>query len=63
MNRVPGVNAVAGLHDVFQINLSSMRNILNVPGMPVAALVTYAGMLQGVAAVQLTIRYEDKESD
>ena len=63
LNRVPGVNAVAGLHDVFQINLGSMRNVLNVPGMPVAALVTYAGMLQGVASVQLTIRYGDRESD
>ena len=63
LNRVPGVNAVAGLHDVFQINLGSMRNVLNVPAMPVAALVTYAGMLQGVASVQLTIRYGDRESD
>ena len=63
MNRVPGVNAVAGLHDVFQVNLGGMRNILNVPGMPIAAIVTYAGMFQGVASVQLTIRYGDQESD
>ena len=63
LNRVPGVNAVSGLHDVFQINLGGMRNILNVPGMPIAAIVTYAGMLQGVASVQLTIRYGDNERD
>ena len=51
------------LHDVFQINLGSMRNILNFPGMPIAAIVTYTGMLQGVASVQLTIRYGDKDID
>ena len=62
LNRGPGVNPVAGLHDVFQINLGSMRNILMVPGMPIAALVTYAGMLQGMASVQLTIQYRDQDS-
>lgn len=52
LNRVPGINAVAGLHDYFQINLGAMRNILNVPGMPLAAAITYAGLLDGTASVQ-----------
>jgi hypothetical protein len=63
LNRVPLINAIAGLHDVFQINLGSMRNILNFPGMPVAAVVVSAGMLNGPASVQLTIRYEANEND
>ena len=47
LNKVGGVNAVAGLHDVFQISLSDkfyIRDILNVPGMPVAAALTYASL-------------------
>ena len=63
LNRVPLVNAIAGLHDVFQINLGSMRGILNFPGMPVAAFVVSAGMLNGPASLQLTIQYEDNDND
>ena len=47
LNKVGGINAVAGLHDVFQISLSDkyyVRDILNVPGMPIAAAVTYASL-------------------
>ncbi len=49
-NQVPGINAVAGLHDVFQVSLSNWngpiaRSIFNIPGMPVAGAVTYAGAL------------------
>jgi hypothetical protein len=50
LNVVPGVNAVAGMHDVFQVQLSQWgelagagdlaRNVFNVPGMPVAAVMT-----------------------
>jgi hypothetical protein len=46
-NQIPGINAVAGLHDTFQINLGAFRGALNYPGMPVAAAVTYAGLLNG----------------
>lgn len=46
-NQIPGVNAVAGLHDVMQVSMGSTiwRDILNVPGMGVAAGVTYGGFL------------------
>jgi hypothetical protein len=49
-NHIPGVNAVAGLHDYFQIGIDSnwgdtARTILNVPGMPVAAVITYGALM------------------
>lgn len=62
MNRVPGINAVAGLHDVFQLRLDQfggsrfgpiLRGGLNFPGMPVAAALTYPALLQGVPAVMM----------
>jgi hypothetical protein len=50
LNNVPGVNGVAGLHDVFQIRIdqwvgSVARKTLNVPGMLPAAAITYTGLL------------------
>ncbi|MFZ1625365.1 MAG: toxin TcdB middle/N-terminal domain-containing protein, partial [Gammaproteobacteria bacterium] len=62
MNRIPGMNAIAGMHDVFQIRLdefggshfgSMLRTALNVPGMPLAAASTYPALLQGVPAVMM----------
>jgi RHS repeat-associated protein len=62
MNRIPGMNAIAGMHDVFQVRLdqfggshfgSILRTGLNVPGMPVAAALTYPALLQGVPAVMM----------
>jgi len=46
-NQIPGINAVGGLHDVFQISMgdSIWRNVLNVPGMSVAAGITYGGFV------------------
>ena len=45
LNKVGGINAVAGLHDIFQLKLpDALRSTLNVPGMPVAAVVTYAAL-------------------
>ncbi len=49
-NCIPGVNAVSGLHDVMQIELennwgSTARNYLNVPGMPIAAAITYGALM------------------
>jgi len=49
-NQVPGINAVAGLHDVFQITLNRWGGAplgwaLNAPGMPVAAAVTYGALV------------------
>jgi len=49
-NQIPVVNAVGGMHDVFQIQLEAWggniaRNIFNVPGMMIAAAITYPGML------------------
>jgi hypothetical protein len=49
-NRIPGINAIAGLHDVFQVELDNhfgvaARNILNVPGMAVAAAITIPALM------------------
>ena len=60
MNRVPGMNAIAGMHDVFQVRLdllggdrfgTVLRSGLNFPGMPVAAALTYPALMQGAPAV------------
>lgn len=62
LNHIPGMNAIAGMHDIFQVRLdqfggshfgSMLRNGLNVPGMPVAAALTYPALLQGVPAVMM----------
>ncbi|MCT2532888.1 FG-GAP-like repeat-containing protein [SAR92 clade bacterium H231] len=47
LNVVPGVNAVAGVHDVMQVSLGTgpARDILNVPGMVPAAAFTYTAAL------------------
>ena len=45
LNKIPGINAVAGMHDVFQSKMNgNIRDILNVPGMPIAAAMTYVGL-------------------
>ena len=46
-NQIPGINAVAGMHDMFQITMgdSLARDVLNVPGMFVAAAITAGGFL------------------
>jgi len=49
-NRIRGLNAVAGLHDVLQVRLdqyggSFARNFFNVPAMIPAAVITYGGLL------------------
>jgi RHS repeat-associated protein len=62
MNRVPGMNAIAGLHDVFQVRLdqlggdrfgSFLRTTLIFPGMPVAAGLTYPALFDGAPSVAL----------
>lgn len=50
LNVVPGVNAVAGMHDVFQVQAdvvggNLLRNAVNLPGMPVAATITAPALL------------------
>ncbi|GAA5442112.1 hypothetical protein Misp06_00273 [Microbulbifer sp. NBRC 101763] len=47
LNQVPGINAVAGVHDVMQVSLGTglARDVLNVPGMIPAAAFTYAAAL------------------
>ncbi len=46
MNNIPGINAVAGLHDVFQINLGSFAGtVLCYPSMLPLAVPTYAGLM------------------
>ena len=60
LNRIPGVNAVAGMHDVFQIKLDTIslpyaRDIFNVPGMIPAGAITYAALMQGPASQALLV--------
>lgn len=60
LNKVPGVNAVAGLHDVFQVRLDGAiipgaRDILNVPGMIPAAGITAAALIDGPASQALLV--------
>ena len=64
MNRIPGMNAIAGLHDVFQVRLDllggdrfgqALRNTLNFPGMPVAAGLTYPALFDGVPALAVAM--------
>ncbi|MEZ5564274.1 MAG: FG-GAP-like repeat-containing protein [Gammaproteobacteria bacterium] len=64
MNRIPGMNAIAGMHDVFQVRLDQfggdrfghlLRASLSFPGMPVAAGLTYPALFDGVPSVALTI--------
>jgi len=47
LNVIPGVNAVAGVHDVMQVSLGTgiARDVLNVPGMIPASAFTYAAAL------------------
>ena len=68
LNRIPGVNAVAGLHDVFQVELEKAvgaygRSLFNVPGMPIAAGVTSVGTLTGLSAVELALLEERRRRD
>ncbi|MBK8186090.1 MAG: RHS repeat-associated core domain-containing protein [Cellvibrio sp.] len=53
-NKVPGMNSLARLHDLFQINLggpdSWVRTWLNVPGMFVAAGINYGGLIDTIPA-------------
>jgi len=46
-NQILGVNAVAGMHDVFQVSMgnSLAGDVFNVPRMAVAAAMTYPGFL------------------
>ncbi|SSC11118.1 hypothetical protein BPUTSESOX_475 [uncultured Gammaproteobacteria bacterium] len=59
LNIIPaGINAVAGLHDKFQVSMTGwVRNVFNVPGMIPAAVITYGGMADayGISA-QLTVK-------
>lgn len=48
-NQIPSLNAISGMHDVFQVRLQEWggvwaRNALNVPGMLPAAGVTLMGL-------------------
>ena len=49
LNSFGGANAVAGLHDTFQTNLAyPWRDVLNIPGVPVAAAITYAALYSNI---------------
>jgi hypothetical protein len=54
LNQVPGINAVAGLHDAFQVFLEkwgdgNIRNIRNIPGMIPAAVITYGRLMSDIS--------------
>jgi hypothetical protein len=64
MNRIPGMNAIAGMHDVFQVRLdffggdrfgTVLRGTLNFPGMPVAAGLTYPALFDGVPSLAVAM--------
>lgn len=49
LNHIYGINAVAGMHDSFQIQLqTTARDILNVPLMPVAGAITYVALYNSI---------------
>jgi len=62
-NRLPGVNAVSGVHDVFQVRLGGVgsiaRNVFNVPGMIPAAGLTYASLMTDPAFAGAVSSYSD----
>jgi len=64
-NKIPGINAVAGMHDVFQVTLGeigdSARSYLNIPGMLVAAPVTAAALLSDPNALIPYFQYEQQK--
>lgn len=65
LNKVPGINAVAGMHDVFQVKLDGAffpgaRDWLNVPGMIPAAAITYAALIDGPASQALLVEEKKK---
>jgi hypothetical protein len=47
LSQIPTFNAIGGLHDVFQNVLGTgiARNIFNVPGMPIAAAITWGALV------------------
>ena len=52
LNRIPGVNAVSGLHDIFQVEMDNVlfpgaRDWFNVPGMLPASVISYTALLDG----------------
>lgn len=50
LNKIGGINAVAGMHDSFQIQLQdTAREILNVPLMPVAGALTYMALYNDIS--------------
>ena len=60
-NRIPSLNAIAGMHDVFQVELERLggvwaRNAFNVPGMPLAAAITWGGLRESDYVSYDTIR-------
>ena len=67
-NRIPGINAVGGLHDVFQVNIhqymgSFARNVLNVPGMLPAAAISYSALVtdySGIVNYQTVLRGDER---
>jgi hypothetical protein len=53
LNKIPGVNAVAGIHDTMQVGFDNlqgvsdswMRTVFNVPAMVPAAAITYTALM------------------
>lgn len=61
-NRIPGMNAIAGMHDEFVRHMGgSWRSILNVPTMPLAAGITAAALASSIP-VQLVYELSRAES-
>jgi hypothetical protein len=55
-NRILGINAAGGMHDVFQVNIDQYlghfaRNVFNVPGMLPAAAISYSALMTDYSAI------------
>lgn len=63
-NKIPSINAVAGLHDVFQVELGTIgnwaRNLFNVPGMVPAAGITAGSLMTDPAFADAVSSYSKK---
>lgn len=62
VNKVPGVNATAGLHDAFQVALSNVGgwagSVFNMPGMTIAGAWSIVGFLSDSSMAAVVNSYQ-----
>ncbi|UFH60103.1 hypothetical protein [Sulfurovum mangrovi] len=70
-NKIPGMNAIAGLHDVFQIDLDRiqgaedgwMRSVFNAPAMIPAAAITTSALMTDYTTYLIQYESSDKRNN